>query len=125
MTMNDAVLGQGLEYVSQNSHAYTVKNEAGKEIIVAKAGSGHPEEARLHHDFHKKWLWFALLGLPLGGVLTVILSPLIIWKNLELLRNESLNNTEQVYAKNFIITSVILFILGLIFVGLFIMHLLY
>lgn len=122
--MSPIVTGKSLEYISQNSHSYTVKTETGEEMTIAKAWSGNEEDG-LHHDFHQKWLTLSAIGLPLGGVLTVIFSPLVVWKNSNMLGTESLNKRERIHAKNFIITSVILFIFGLIFFGLFIMHLIY
>lgn len=123
--MNTTAIGKGLEYISQNDHNYTVRTETGEEIIIDKARMGDTEDDGLHHDFHQKWMQLAALGLPLGSILTVIFSPLVIRENRNLLRAGSLNKRERIHAKNLIITSAILFILGLVFLGLFIMHLIY
>ena len=117
--------GENFHYISQSKEFYKVTSEDGKELTVAKASFGQQDDAVSHHDFHQKWLHYAALGLALGGIVTVLFSPLVISQNVRLLRKAGLNKTERIHAKNLIITATILFVLGVIFFSLFIMHLLF
>jgi hypothetical protein len=122
--MKNAYIDQGLGYVSQDRDIYKVTTENGSEVTINKVVPTNAGE-RLHHDFGQKWLYISALGLLLGGLLTVIFSLLAIWKNMNLLREGNLDQRESIHAKNLIITSVLLFGIGVMFSSLFIMHLVY
>ena len=111
-----------LRYVSQTDTSYTVTNSSGNEIRIAKPYVSH-ENYRTHTDSKDTLVQMAAIGLPLGGIVTIILSPLVIWKNIQILRNEKLIEGHRTYAQNLIIISILLFLFGVGFFSLFMMHL--
>lgn len=126
MSVENNVRGKSIEFISQSRDSYTVKTDTGQVLTIAKTGSAKQDDySVMQGEFHHKWMQLAVLGLPLGGVLTVIFTPLVIWRNISLLRIKNLSKRERIHAKNLIITTVILFFLGIILFSLFIMHLLF
>jgi hypothetical protein len=118
------VMEKNLEYISQSEDSYTVKSGSGKVLTVAKAYTKHGSKRR-HYNFHEKWMQIAALGLPLGGLPTVILTPFVFWRNVDMLQKENPPIDERIHAKHLIIISIILLLLGIVLFALFIMHLIY
>lgn len=114
-----------LEYISQSNDSYTIKIESGKLLRIVKAYTSHSNTTRMHYNFHENWMWVAIIGLPIGGLSTIIFAPLIFGKNFNLLKNENLTEEDRIHAKHFMIISSILFLVGLALFVLFIMHLVY
>lgn len=120
----NTVIEKNLQYVSQSADSYIVKSESGKLLTVKKAYT-RQTSTRRHYNFHNKWVQLAIIGLPIGGLLTIILSPFVIWNDFDLLKSEQLSEDERIHAKHLLIISFILFLLGISVFVLFIMHLIY
>lgn len=118
------VMGKNLEYISQSKDSYTVKSGSGKLFTVAKAYTQQRGKRRQYNSYDK-WMQIAALGLPLGGLPTVILSPFVFWRNYDLLKNENLSANERIHAKHLMIISIILLLIGIALFALFLMHLIY
>ena len=115
---------KNLEYVSQTPDAYTVKAESGHLLHVPKAYSKENISHR-RQEYRDSWIRVATIGLLLGGIVSVLITPVIIMKNIRLLQNGHLTTEERIHAKHLIIMSLIFLVLGLAFSALLIMHLLY
>src|SRR5579862_9698875 len=119
-------ISNNLQYVSQTDNQYTVKNTLGKMISVPKIWYQKKQTSntsRLH--FHEKWLKLAFFGLPIGGVLTVMFVPLLIWRNIVLFRTGMLNKHQTIHVKNLIISSLVILLPGIVFFALFLLHLVF
>lgn len=118
-------MDNNFEYISQTNESYIIKTETGKLLRVYKTYPTKSTNSRRQFDMHKNWLWIACIGLPLGGLLTVIFAPLVIWKNVDLLDNVHLTQDSQIHVKHYVILSSMIFFIGLGLFALFIMHLLF
>lgn len=126
MSMHQETSDIVLEYISQANNFYTVKSDSGKTLTLPKASNKITAIVSSdHYDFHDKWAKIAAIGLALGGILTIFFSPLVIFENIELLKNKNLTTTERIHAKNLIVISTVCLLLGIVFFSLFIMHLIY
>ncbi len=68
------------------------------------------------------WLFFAVVGLLLAGLGTLVFAPLAAWAAVEVRQNNS-SHAERVGVAVVILIATLLFFLGLFFAYLFVMHL--
>ncbi len=114
------------DFVSQEQDYYAVKTQNEGIVKIAKPALKKLEPYPFKKNgFHDNWAKIAAIGIFIGGVLAVVFSPLIIRENIRLLSTHSLSPSERVHAKNLIVISIFFFWLGLFFLALLIMHLIY
>jgi len=119
-------MGRNLSYLSQSDSNYKVRTGSGQVLIVHKLRSPQTSQSLvLNQQFHEKLLKVAAIGLPLDGILAIILAPYVIWENINLIQKSNLNRDELIHSKNLIIISIILLSFGVILFSLFVIHLIF
>ncbi len=117
-----------LAYVSESPKFYKVRTRSGFDLNVPKdraiAPSFPSTESSLLHSA-AKWLAISILGLFLGGVLTVLAGPIIISQACAAWATQHLNRAEKARAITFILSALLLMFVGTILSALLIVHIIY
>jgi hypothetical protein len=114
-----------LAYRGETPQLYRVANADGMILNIPKRRTEtipFPDRPPSRLTAAYNWLIFAVLGLTLAGLGTLVFAPLAVWAALEVKQNNS-SHAEHVGVAVVILVSTLLFFLGLFFVYLFIMHL--
>lgn len=113
-----------LAYLEESEELYRVLRSDRRVLSIPKKrspASPPPHERKDELKAAQRWLGFALIGLLFSGLLTLIFAPLAGWSAIQTSQSTG-NHAVQVRSAVMVFSSVVLFVIGLFFSFLLVLH---